>query len=154
MSHVREINKRASHHIRYNLSFVCSVTAKDMKPHQRRCYSSPCDICQGGTRTKTNDESGHQERRHSILQISLRCNESLRATCSLHPLKQAATSSIFSEAKVKSTSVRRCSLLVSSVQNPHSRHTRQRACVGEPAAAARCADNEKKTSNRNTAKSE
>lgn len=79
------------------------------------------------------------------------------ATCSLHPVKQAPTSSVFKEAKVKSTSVWRCSrwfLHVSSVESPRSHHMWECACVGESGAVAPCADNEKKTSDQNAAKSE
>lgn len=51
--------------------------------------------------TSINDESGNQEQCHSILQILLRCNESLRATCFLLPPKQGPSSSIFRAAASK-----------------------------------------------------
>lgn len=83
-------------------------------------------------------------RSHSIPKISLRCNESQRATCSLHPLKRRATSSIFRAAEEKLTSVWRCS---SGAQ--WWAHT-PTACWESVHAgvAARCSDNEKHTSNR------
>lgn len=64
---------------------------------------SPSDICERATKSNSNDESGDQEQCHSILQILLRCNEPLRATCSLLPLKPGPTSSIFRAAEVKLT---------------------------------------------------
>lgn len=72
-----------SHALHRSKIFLCTAE----KNHTASLYSPPADSWERATKSSTNDESGNQDHCHSILQILLRCNESQRATCFLHPLK-------------------------------------------------------------------
>lgn len=134
--------KRLYHHSVFNRCFIWIIQTT-LKC--RILYHSTCGtvVQLTFTRSNTNDESGNQDKCHSILQISLRCNESLKATCSLLPMKWGSTSSISRVASDNSL----CLMELLSVDFflEERKESQELGFLLERDAVPRCADNESQT---------